>query len=69
MSVMDLINKERMLQERVSAVRHQYSLQNDAVERHPSSRRLSRDCGSVSGSLRERYMNESRRSSVIGMAR
>jgi hypothetical protein len=66
-SVTDLMNKEKMLQDRAAAVRHQYAVQMESAERHSSSRRTSRDCGS--GSLRERYMSESRRSSVVGMAR
>lgn len=68
-SVTDLMNKERMLQERADAVRQQYAVQVDAVERHSSPRWMSRDCGSRSGSLRERYICESRRSNVVGMAR
>jgi hypothetical protein len=63
------MNKERMLQERADAVRQQYAVQVDAVERHSSPRRMSRDCGRRSGSLRERYISESRRSNVVGMAR
>jgi hypothetical protein len=68
-SVTDLINKERMLQERADVVRRQHSLRVDSPERHSSARRMSRDCGSGSASLRERYISESRRSSVVGMAR
>jgi hypothetical protein len=70
MSVTDLMDKEKMLQERAaSAARQRYEVQMDSADRHNSSRRISRDCGSRSGSLRERYISESRRSSIVGMAR
>ena len=66
-SVTDIMNKERMLQERAAAVRHEYAVQMESTRRQASVRRISRDCGS--GSLREQYMNESRRGSFIGTAR
>lgn len=69
MSVTDLMHKESMLQERAATTTQPYSVQVDSRERNSSARRISRDCSSRSGSLRERYINESRRGSVLGMAR
>jgi hypothetical protein len=68
-SVTDLMNKERILQERADAATQPNSPQADAGERHAPLRRLSRHCGSKTGSLRERYISESRTCGVVGMAR
>ena len=66
-SVTDLMNKESMLQDRATGVRQQYTIQMESAQRHSSVRKISPDCSS--GNLRERYMSESRRSSMAGMAR
>ena len=67
MSVTDLINKERMLQEQAAAVRHEYPIQIASTQRQLSSRRSSRDCGSAT--IRERYLSGSREGSHVGLAR
>jgi hypothetical protein len=72
MSVTDLINKERMLQERMlqeqaAAVRHEYPVQIESTQRQLSSRRSNRDCGSAT--MRERYLSGSREGSHVGLAR
>jgi hypothetical protein len=67
MSVTDLINKERMLQEQAAAVRHEYPVQLELPQRQLSSRRSSRDCGGAT--IRERYLSGSREGSHVGMAR
>jgi hypothetical protein len=67
MSVTDLINKERMLQEQAAAMRHEYPVQIESTQRQLSSRRSNRDCGSAT--MRERYLSGSREGSQMGLAR
>ena len=67
MSVTDLINKERMLQEQAAPVRHEYPVQMESTPRLLSSRRSTRDCGSAT--MRERYLSGSREGSYMGLAR
>jgi hypothetical protein len=67
MSVTDLINKERMLQEQAAAVRHEYPVQLESTQRQLSSRRSNRDCGSAT--MRERYLSGGREGSHMGLAR
>lgn len=67
MSVMDLINKDRVLQEQAAPVRHEYPVQMESTPRPLSSRRSSRDCGSAT--MRERYLSGSREGSHMGLAR
>jgi hypothetical protein len=67
MSVTDLINKERMLQEQAAPVRHEYLVQMKPTPRPLSSRRSSRDCGSAT--MRERYLSGSQEGSHMGLAR
>jgi hypothetical protein len=69
MSVTDLINKERMLQEQAAAaaVRHEYPVQVESTQRQLSSRRSNRDCSSAT--MRERYLSGSREGSHMGLAR
>ena len=67
MSVTDLINKERMLQEQEAPVRHVYPVQMESTPRPLSSRRSTRDCGSAT--MRERYLSGSRESNHMGLAR
>jgi hypothetical protein len=66
MSVTDLINKERMLQEQAAAVEHEYPVQIQPPRRQLSLRRSSRDCGAT---MRERYLSGSREGSHTGLAR
>jgi hypothetical protein len=67
MSVTDLINKERMLQEQAAPVRHEYPVQMESTPRPLSSRRSNRGCGSAT--MRERYLSGSREGSHMGLAR